>query len=68
MEGDLRRNHITNLIIYGIATDYCVKATVMDAIDSGFGVYLLRDLSRGVDKTNVLKALEDMKEKGASII
>lgn len=64
---DLRNQGINRLFIGGLATDYCVKHTVLDALDLGFDVILLEDAIRGVDVTagDSDKAIRDMVEKGA---
>ncbi len=53
----------------GLATDYCVKRTVLDALQLGFETTLLIDATRGIDvnKGDVEKAIEEMKNKGARI-
>lgn len=51
---------IKTLIIYGLATDYCVLATVMDCIDKGLNVVLIKNLISAVDPENGEKALKAM--------
>src|SRR5882762_3269262 len=46
---DLRERHITLVYVAGIATDYCVKATTLDALQAGLHVYVLRDAITGID-------------------
>ncbi len=46
---ELRRRGVKRLFIGGLATDYCVKATVLDALNLGYQVFLLLDGIRGVD-------------------
>ncbi len=48
--GDLlARNAVDELVILGLATDYCVRATVRDAVALGFGVTVITDGCRAVD-------------------
>nr|WP_321401844.1 bifunctional nicotinamidase/pyrazinamidase [uncultured Desulfobacter sp.] len=63
----LNNADIKKLIIYGLATDYCVKATVMDAKMLGFDVILLKELCRGVAPETTDAALEEMKAAGVDI-
>jgi len=63
----LQKNGIKELIVYGIATDYCVKATAIDAVDAGYKVTVIEGLSKGVAPETTAKALEDMKAKGILI-
>ena len=64
----LRRLRVQRLFIGGLATDYCVKNTVLDALGSGFTVFFLIDASRGVDVNprDSEKAVEQMLGAGAS--
>ncbi|CAB1055509.1 Nicotinamidase (EC [Olavius sp. associated proteobacterium Delta 1] len=64
MDNLLRQDGIKNLIIYGLATDYCVKATAIDAVDAGYKVTVIEGLSKGVAPETTAQALEDMKAKG----
>ena len=63
----LHKNGIKELIVYGIATDYCVKATAIDAVDAGYKVTVIEGLSKGVAPETTAKALEEMKAKGIII-
>lgn len=63
----LKSKGIKELIIYGLATDYCVKATALDAADAGYKVTVIEDLSKGVAPETTAKALKEMKEKGITI-
>ena len=63
----LKAADINTLIVYGVATDYCVKATVLDGLKAGYNVYVVNDLCRGVDAEASKAALEEMKQKGATI-
>lgn len=63
----LKRQGIRRVLVGGLATDYCVKQTVLDACRLGFGTFLLLDASRGIDvrKGDSERALEEMKKAGA---
>ncbi len=41
--------HVRRVFVGGLATDYCVKNTVLDALTGGFTTFLLMDAARGVD-------------------
>ena len=49
LDGWLREQGITELAVLGLATDYCVKYTVLDALHLGFGVSLVVDGCRAVN-------------------
>jgi nicotinamidase/pyrazinamidase len=64
---DLRRRDVSRLYIGGLATDYCVRASALDALRAGLGVTLLGDAVAGVDLTpgDSSRALDEMREHGA---
>jgi nicotinamidase/pyrazinamidase len=66
---DLRARGIDRLYVGGIATDYCVKHSVLDARTAGFAVTVLADAIAGVDVTpgDSVRALEAMREAGATM-
>jgi len=68
MDEILKRNGIKELIVYGLATDYCVKATAMDAADRGYKVTVVEGLSRGVAPETTALAIEDMKKKRIRVV
>jgi nicotinamidase/pyrazinamidase len=69
MAGWLRERGVTRVTVCGLATDYCVKFTALDAIDEGFGVALALDACRGVDLTpgDITRAVEEMMARGVLI-
>jgi nicotinamidase/pyrazinamidase len=67
MESILRQNGIEKVVLYGIATDYCVRATALDAVRAGFQVIVIEELCRGVAPDSSQEALEEMKGVGAVI-
>ncbi|MCH8965176.1 MAG: bifunctional nicotinamidase/pyrazinamidase [Planctomycetes bacterium] len=66
----LKQAGVTETFILGLATDYCVKFTAMDALELGFATYVLVDACRGVDLQtgDVAAALHDMATAGVQII
>ena len=64
----LKHNGTQEVIIYGIAIDYCVKATAIDAADIGYKVIVVKELSKGVAPDTTISALKEMKRKGIRII
>jgi nicotinamidase/pyrazinamidase len=60
---------VRHLYVGGIATDYCVKTSVLDALEHGFAVTVLEDAVRAVDLApdDGAKALEAMRDAGARI-
>ncbi len=67
LESILRQDGITDLIIFGLAADVCVKYTVLDARKAGFLVTVRRDLCRGVDPGDTESAVTEMSAAGAKI-
>jgi nicotinamidase/pyrazinamidase len=67
MDSILKRNGIQKLFVYGIATDYCVKATAIDAAEAGYDVTVIENLCRSVAPDTSAKALKEMKDKGITI-
>jgi nicotinamidase/pyrazinamidase len=69
LEGLLRDQDITRVVVVGLATDYCVKETVLDALEAGFAVTVVADGIRAVEVTpgDGAKAVEEMAAAGAVI-
>jgi nicotinamidase/pyrazinamidase len=66
----LREKGIARVVVCGIATDYCVKATAHDALKEGFEVVVLEDAVRGVEVNpgDSQRALEELRKAGAQVI
>jgi nicotinamidase/pyrazinamidase len=64
---DLRERGITRLYVGGLATDYCVKHSVLDALSAGLRVTLLHDAIAGIDPEGSARALGDMRRRGARV-
>lgn len=63
----LRHHDIKHVVVCGIATDYCVKATALDAVKEGFDTTLMLGLVAGVAPETSVAALTEMREAGVKI-
>ncbi len=70
LESLLRTYGVSDLFVGGLATDYCVKNTVLDALARGFTVNLLQDGVRGVELQpgDTAKAVAQMQKEGAKLL
>lgn len=70
LESYLREKSVKELYIAGLATDYCVKYSVLDAISLGFHPFVIIDACRGVnlDPQDTKHALEAMRQAGATLV
>jgi nicotinamidase/pyrazinamidase len=66
----LAKKDVDELYVLGLATDYCVKATVLDALRLGLRVRVVSEGVRGVDLQpgDSRRALDEMKAAGATIV
>ena len=60
----LRHRRVERVFVTGLATDYCVRETALDAQAAGFTVFLVTDAVRGVAEHSVAQALADMVRAG----
>jgi len=67
LERELKNAGIRRLFVGGLATDYCVKSTVLDALSLGFETVLLFDAIKGVDVNpgDSERAIKEMLDRGA---
>jgi nicotinamidase/pyrazinamidase len=65
----LHERDVTEVAVVGLATDYCVRASAIDACREGFDTTVVTDAIRAVDVNpgDGERALEDMKEAGARL-
>ncbi|HET7678238.1 MAG TPA: isochorismatase family protein [Candidatus Limnocylindrales bacterium] len=66
----LREHAVERVVVGGLATDYCVKATALDAMRLGFPTELLLDAIRAVDLTpgDGERALDEMRRAGVRLV
>ena len=69
-EERLRAAGVKRLFIGGLATDYCVRATALDAARRGFDVVVLTDAvaAVNVDPTDEDRALKEMRAAGCRLV
>lgn len=65
----LKTQGVTEVHVCGLATNYCVKFTALDAVAAGFKTYLIEDASRGVNlqPDDVKNAIAEMKQAGVIV-
>ncbi|MBS0616288.1 MAG: bifunctional nicotinamidase/pyrazinamidase [Verrucomicrobia bacterium] len=66
----LKSRGVTDVYLAGVATDYCVLYSAIDAVDLGFKVYIIEDACRGINLQpgNIDKALAAIAARGGEII
>lgn len=64
----LRDHRVTNVDVVGIATDYCVAATVRSALAEGFSVRVLTKLCAAVDPTHADSVFDELAAEGAILV
>ncbi len=60
----IRRERYDEFVVFGVATDYCVRAAAVGLAKRGFGVIVVTDAVRAVNPETGGKALEEMKSLG----
>ncbi|MES5099660.1 bifunctional nicotinamidase/pyrazinamidase [Agrobacterium sp. BA1120] len=66
----LQRQGVTVLDVCGLATDYCVSFSVLDALEMlpGVKVRFIEDASRGIDPEGIRNAIAAMRAKGVTVV
>lgn len=65
----LKKELVTDIYVVGLAIDYCVKFTAIDAVKLGFNTAVIKDACRGVNVLagDVERAIEEMEKAGVNI-
>jgi nicotinamidase/pyrazinamidase len=63
----LRANDVSAVDVVGVATDHCVRATALDAVREGFTTTVLLDLTAGVARDTVDKALRELTSNAVTL-
>lgn len=66
----LKAKGVTDVYLMGLATDYCVKFSALDAQQLGFNTYLIEDGCRGVNLKvgDIEQAISEMRQAGVQIV
>jgi nicotinamidase/pyrazinamidase len=64
----LKGRNVNEIFVTGLAGDFCVFYTSMDASDNGFKTNLIEDATRSIDYNNFMNAVDKLKEKGVEVI
>lgn len=69
LEDYLRKQGVKDIYIAGLATDYCVKFSALDALNLGFNVHIITDACRGIDlqPNDSANTLKELQAKGAKL-
>lgn len=70
LDAYLRSQGVNTLYLLGLATDYCVQYTALDALKLGFKTFVILDGCFGINQQigDIDKAIQNMKDAGANII
>jgi nicotinamidase/pyrazinamidase len=69
LDGYLREFDIKRLFLCGLATDFCVKWSALDARKLGYETFLITDAVKGIDiDGSVAQAMHEMKEAGVKFL
>lgn len=63
----LRENDVEDVVVVGIATEHCVRATALDAVNAGYNTTVLRDYIAGIDEDASEEALEELEDAGIEV-
>ncbi|HEY7547814.1 MAG TPA: bifunctional nicotinamidase/pyrazinamidase [Blastocatellia bacterium] len=66
----LKQNGVKTIYVAGLATDYCVRATVLDGLKNGYEVVVVTDAMRAVEVNpgDGQRAIEEMRSRGARLV
>ena len=69
LHGYLKNRDVTKLTLVGLATDYCVAFSALDAAKLGYAVTVRLDMARGIDSDGSLKAaIDKMSKAGINLV
>jgi len=64
----LRQNEVDEVVIVGLATDYCVRDTALDAAQAGYTTSVLLPLTAGINEERIDKTLAEFEDNGIEVL
>lgn len=64
----LREREVDEVAVVGLATDFCVRATALDAVAAGYSTAVLLSYTRGVHPDGVETALKELEDAGVELV
>lgn len=64
----LREREVDEVAVVGLATDFCVRATALDAVAAGYSTAVLLSYTRGVQPDGVETTLEELEDAGVELV
>ncbi|CAF0738222.1 unnamed protein product [Didymodactylos carnosus] len=68
LDADLKKHHVTDVYVAGIATDVCVYSTALHSCELQYRTYVIEDACRGVDETAIKSKLQELQSHSCQII
>ncbi len=68
LEGYLRDRGVETVVLCGLARDFCVRWSAEDAVDAGFGTYVVWDLTRSVDPSGDREVRDILEQRGVRLV
>ena len=64
----LTEHEIDTITVVGLATDHCVRATVLDAVENGYQVKVIRELTAGVDAARIAETYQEFADADVEVL
>ena len=64
-DAELKKRGVDTIYVIGVALDYCVKFSVLDALELGYKVFFVDDVCAAVSEEQIGAVLDELKSKGA---
>lgn len=64
----LRANQVTDVLVGGLALDYCVKTTAIQLVTAGFNVYVYLPATKAISQEGAVQAMDEMGKLGITLL